>query len=153
MGRSISGQIRIAEQRQADWQGVSALKSDLEKLQATRDAALKQVKLSADAVAERDRIIAELTRAERDRASIAEDLQAAAPALHDAIRGLEQAQEALSKAQVRQDSTRRLHLLRNEDFNFRRDEHDRADFEERRGHMIGRSRCGRPKNSFGGSGR
>lgn len=135
MGRSISGQIGIAEQREADRQGVAGLKSDLEKLQAKRDAALKQMKLSADAVGERDRIVAELARAERDRASIAEDLQAAAPALHDAIRGLEQAQEALSKAQAGQDSARRLHLLRNEDFNFRRDEHDLADFEERRGHI------------------
>ncbi len=133
--KSIAGLEETAIEREKRLEAVTRMKNELGTLEALRDTTVAEEAAAQRDLKEREGLVSAAQEARRKVTELSEGRDARKPALDEAQRDFQRAEEELKKLREERDATAGLLKLRQEDYDFRRDELDLAQLEERKGRI------------------
>lgn len=133
--RSVAELEKTAIEHERRLESVTRMKNQLGTLEALRDNAVAEEASAQRDMKEREGFVSAAAEARKKVAELSERRDAEKPALDEAQQDFQRAAEELKKSREQQDTTVSLLKLRQEDYEFRRDELDLAQLEERKGRI------------------
>ena len=133
--KTVAELEETAIERETHLEAVTRMKSELGTFEAFRDTAVAEETTAQRDLKEREGLVSAAEEARKKVGKLNEQRDAAKPALDEARRDFERTEKELKRGQEEREKTVGLRNLRQEDYDFRRDELDLGQLEERKGRI------------------